>query len=137
MIHGRNAIIYLFKYLKATRVQGIMLVPEFSKSFKVYSDANFCENWHIPTAGNYPSPANPRTGYVILYVSCLIIWCSKLQTHIALSTKEEEYINLLQSLRYAISMMQLLWEMKANGFPTISTSPEVHCRAFKDSIVAL
>ena len=42
-----------------------------------------------------------------------------------------------QSLYDAIPMMQLLREMKGNGFPTLSTTPEVHCRAFEDNSCAL
>ena len=81
--------------------------PEVSKSFEVYADANFCENWHCPTAGNNPSTTKYRTGYSILYSGCLIIWCSKMQTQIALSKTEAEYISLPQSLHNAIPMMQL------------------------------
>ena len=60
--------------------------PEVSKSFEVYADANFCKNWHCPTAGNKPSTAKSRTGYAILYTSWSIIWCRKPQTQITLST---------------------------------------------------
>ena len=41
-----------------------------------------------------------RTGFVIRYAGCPIIWSSKLQTEIALSTAEAEYI----------AMSQVLWE---------------------------
>ena len=42
-------------------------------------------------------------------------------------------ITLSQSLRDVIPMMQLLREIKVNGFPMLSTTPEVHCRAFEDN----
>ena len=105
--HG-DAIIQLLKYLKATRLQGIMLDPEGSKSFEVYADADFFGNWHHPTASDDTITVKSRTGYDILYAGCSIVWRSKLQSHIALSTMEAEYIALLQSLRNAIPMMQLL-----------------------------
>ena len=95
--HG-NAIIHLVKYLKVTREQGIMLDPEGIKSFEVYVDYDFCGNWRLPTAGDNPRTAKFRTGYAILYAICPIIWCSKLQTQITLSTTEVEYIALSQSL---------------------------------------
>ena len=91
--HG-GAIIHLVKYLKATREQGMTLEPKGSKIFKVYDNADFCGNWHHPTARNNLSNAKSQTGYVILYAGCPIIWCSKLQTQITLSTTEAEYIDL-------------------------------------------
>ena len=57
--------------------------PKGSMIFKMYADADFCGNWHHPTAGDGPSTAKFRTGYAILYTGCPIIWCSKMQTHIA------------------------------------------------------
>ena len=93
------------KYIKATKMQGIMIDPEGSKSSKVYSDADFCRKCHRPTAGDDPSNAKSWTGYDILYACFPIIWCSKLQTQIALSTTEADYIALPQSLRDEIPMM--------------------------------
>ena len=111
--------------------------PEGRKSFKVYGDAELCLKWQLPTAVNEPITAKSRTCYTILYAGCLIIWYSKLQTQITLSTTEADYIALSQSLCNAIPMMQLLREMKVNGFSMLSTSPEVHCQAFEDNSRAL
>ena len=130
--HG-GAIIHLVKYLKATREQGMTLEPKGSKIFKVYDNADFCGNWHHPTARNNLSNAKSQTGYVILYAGCPIIWCSKLQTQIKVYTTEAEYTALSQSIRDAIPMMQLLREMKENGFLMISNSPKFHCRSFQDN----
>ena len=105
--HG-DTIIHLAKYLKAKRTQGIALDPKGNKSFEVYTESNFCGNWHCPTAGDDPRTAKSRTGYAILDTSCPIIWHINLNTYIALSMEEAEYIALSQSLRDAIPMMQLL-----------------------------
>jgi hypothetical protein len=43
-----------------------------------------------------------RTGYVITYSNCPVIWASKLQTQVALSTTESEYIALSTALREVI-----------------------------------
>ena len=85
-----------------------MLDPEGINGFEVYTDANFCGNWHLPTVGDNPSSANYRTRYAIMYAGCPIIWCSKLQTQVALSMTKAEYIVLSYSLRDAIPIMQLL-----------------------------
>jgi len=72
------------------------------------------------------------TGYVILYVNCPVIWCSKLQTEIALSTTESEYIVLSQSLCDVIPLIGLLRELqKILSFT--SNTPMVHCAIFDDN----
>ena len=73
-----------------------------------------------------------RTGYVIFYANFPIIWCSKLQTEIALFTTESEYIFLLQSFRDVIPLINLLWEMNQVLLFTTDT-PIVHCVILKDN----
>jgi hypothetical protein len=52
-----------------------------------------------------------RTGFVILYHGCPIHWGSKLQTEIALSMTEAEYIALSTSSRELIPIRRLLREL--------------------------
>ena len=98
---SRDTIIHLAKYLKAMRMQGIMLDPGGNKRFEFYADANFCGNWHHPNAYNNPSTAKSCTGYSVQYNGCPIIRCSNLQTQNVLSTTEVEHMDLSQSLRDA------------------------------------
>ena len=67
-----------------------------------------------------------RTGYVVMYTGCPLLWCSKMQTEVALSTTEAEYIALSQSLREVIPIMQLLKEIN-EVFPTLIRIPKIHC----------
>ena len=48
-----------------------------------------------------------RTGFVIRYAVCPVIWSSKLQTEIALSTAEAEYIAMSQALQEALPVQRL------------------------------
>ena len=73
-----------------------------------------------------------RTGYVVLYANCPIIWCSKLQTEISLSTTEAEYIALSQSLRDVIPLIGLLKELQ-EILEFTSETPTVHCTVFEDN----
>eukprot|EP00957_Ditylum_brightwellii_P002070 159188-Ditylum_brightwellii.AAC.1 len=68
---------------------------------------------------------------------CPIIWASKLQIQVVLSTFKAEYIALLMALQDVIPMMQLLKEMKQEGIAIGSVTPNVHCKAFKDNTGAL
>ena len=134
--HG-EAVEHIVKYLRDTRNEGIILKPQSSKSFDVFADADFVGNWHKMTAAHDSSTAKSRTGYVINYAGCPIAWTSKLQTVVALSSCEAEYISLSDSLRDTIPLMDLINEFKQHGFKVISSQPRVYCRAYEDNSGAL
>ena len=66
-----------------------------------------------------------------------MIFASRLQSQVALSTTEAEYISLSMSLRDVIPIMMLLEEMKKKGFQVICTNPHVYCKVFEDNSGAL
>jgi hypothetical protein len=134
--HG-DAVIWLARYLKGTRDCGIILDPKKSDGLEVYADADFVGNWHKETAHLDIGTAKSRSGYIIQLFSCPLIWHSKLQTQIALSTCEAEYYSLSQSLREAIPIMNLLSELHEKGFSEDHIPPKVHCKAFEDNSGAL
>jgi hypothetical protein len=55
-----------------------------------------------------------RTGYVLTLGSAPILWVSKLQTEIALSTLESEYIALSQGMRDLLPARDLLAEVASS-----------------------
>ena len=65
------------------------------------------------------------------------MWSSKLQTSIALSTTEAEYVALSNSLREIIPMMKLISEMNEHGWGMPMVAPRIHCRVFEDNSGAL
>ena len=73
-------------------------------------DADFAGSWDAGDA-HTPESVLSRTSYVIMFAGCPISWCSKLQTEIALSTTEAEYIALSQAMREVIPFMTLLEEV--------------------------
>ena len=50
---------------------------------------------------------------------------------------EAEYTGLSYSLREAIPLMELLKEIKVQGFDVLSHKPSVHCKASEDNIGAI
>ena len=134
--HG-DAIIYLVRYLRKTRDIGLKFKPDSSYGFECYCDADFSGNWAKFLAHLDPSTAKSRSGWVIFYAKCPIIWASKLQSQVALSTTEAEYIAMSQSLRDVIPIMELLREMRELGHPVICTEPVVYCKVFEDNSGAL
>jgi hypothetical protein len=88
--HGK-ALKWLGRYLVGSRDKVMNYSPS-NQSFDVYVDASFTGDWDPGNADWDPDTARSRTGYVILYASCPVIWASKLQSEIALSTTESEYL---------------------------------------------
>jgi len=133
--HG-EAIRWIARYLLGTRDKGLIMTPDLSKSFEVYVDADFCGNWNANFSDD-PDTSRSRHGYIITYAGCPITWKSQLQTEITLSTTESEYTGLSYALREAIPIMNLLKEMKDQGFDVLDHRPKVHCEVFEDNSGAL
>jgi hypothetical protein len=125
------------RYLAGTKDKGLILNPR-DHSFECYVDADFCGNWDRVNADVDPSTAKSRTGYVITYGGCPMVWASKLQKEVALSTTEAEYNALSESLREVINLMHLVDETKARlRWATTKKPPLVHCKVFEDNSGAL
>ena len=132
-----DAVEYIARYLKGTSDLGLHFKPDTSKSFECYADADYCGNWSRSFAETDPSTAKSRSGWIIMYAGCPIIWASKLQTHVATSTTMAEYIALSAALRDVIPIMELMDELRDRGYELISTEPIVYCKAFEDNSGAL
>jgi hypothetical protein len=72
-----------------------------------------------------------------MYEGAPLLWKSQLQSEIALSSTESEYIGISYALREVIPIMELLKEMKQLEFPILGTTPKVHCKVFEDNSGAL
>jgi hypothetical protein len=134
--HG-DAVRWLGRYLRGTRTKGTVLRPMSGKDLEVFVDASFCGDWCPQEAASDRDTARSRHGYIIRYAGCPLLWKSQLQTEIALSSTESEYTGLSYALRDAIPIMELLKEMKKQGFPIETAQAKVHCRVFEDNSGAL
>jgi hypothetical protein len=134
--HG-EAIIYLVRYLKKTRDLGLRFKPDPTAGFECYCDADFSGNWSAIFARYDPSTAKSRSGWVIFYARCPIIFASRLQSQVALSTTEAEYIALSTALRDVIPIMELFEEMRKRGHKVVCNEPVVYCKVFEDNSGAL
>jgi hypothetical protein len=72
--------------------------------------ADFAGRWSVANLENADNEIS-RTGFLIFYANCPIVWYSKLQTKIALSTAEAEYITMSHELREAIPIQNLIKEI--------------------------
>ena len=80
-----------------------------------------------------PVCVKSRTGYCLTLGTCPVIWVSKLQTEIALSTTEAEYIALSQAMRELIPMRRLLQETGSALNLDFSKPAIIHSTVFEDN----
>ena len=128
-----EAVKRICRYLLKTRSQGLVLKPDKSKGLECHVDADFAGTWTHLSAGD-PLSCHSRTGFVISYAGCPILWKSKVQSLIALSTTEAEYIALSSALREVIAIIQLLDDLKSHGLPIHTSTPKITCRTFEDNM---
>ena len=132
--HGA-AVKWLGRYLRATRDKGLIFKPT-AQSFDCWVDADFAGNWD-PLDASHPSTARSRSGFIFAYAGCPIIWKSKMQTIVALSTTESEYIALSAATREVIYLLQMIREMRDHNLKFDDTQPKIHCKVFEDNSGAL
>ncbi|KAL7475305.1 LOW QUALITY PROTEIN: hypothetical protein ACHAW6_001227 [Cyclotella cf. meneghiniana] len=84
-----------------------------------------------------PSMAKSRSSWIGYYAACPIIWASKLQSQVALSITEAEYIAMSMALYDVIPLMELIKKMRERKFDIINTQPYVYCKVFEDNSGAL
>ena len=125
----------MLRYMKATPCPDISMAVHQTARFSVnpmllHEQAG---GWN-KNQGNSADSMMSRTGYIIMYARCALIWCSKLQTEVALSTTETQYIHiaLSQSLQEVIPIMLLFKEINAI-FPLSIPTPEIHCKTWEDN----
>jgi hypothetical protein len=124
------------RYLKGTIDKGLEFKPSEAMELDLYVDADFAGLW------NYEDDQDPvcvksRTGYTITLGGCPVIWVSKLQTEIALSTLESEYIALSTAMHDLVPMRRLLQEMGKMMHLGFAQPALVHSTIFEDNNGAL
>ena len=67
-----------------------------------------------------------------MYANCPIYWRSSLQTEIALSTAEAEYIALSSALREVLPLMTMMEEIQT-VFPILISTPDFVCKVHEDN----
>jgi hypothetical protein len=104
------AVMQIGRYLCDNAGHGIIYKVDKSKGLKVYADADFAGGWSVADLENSDNVLS-RTGFIICYANCPIVWCIKLQTKIALSTAEAEYIAMSHELHETIPIQNLIKEI--------------------------
>ena len=132
-----TAIKRIGRYLLLTKDKGLILKPDKTKSFECFVDASFLGEWKKERADKAmfdPDTARSRTGYVIFFAGVPLIWSSKLQVEVCLSSTEAEMVALSAATRECIFLIRLLRE----AFSTSSlnfdiANSKIHCGIFEDN----
>ena len=104
------AIMRIGRYLCNNCERGVIYKVNKSKGIEVYVDADFAGSWSFADSENAGNVLS-RTGFVICYANCSLIWCSIFLTEIALSTAEAEYIAMSHALQDTIPIQNLVKEI--------------------------
>ena len=131
-----KAVKRIIRYLKRTRDKGIIVHVDKSKGIECFVDADFAGGYHKDEPSN-PRDCLSRTGFIIKYAGCPIVWSSKLQSTIALSTTEAEYMALSMACREVIYLINLTGELHEEGVELICKQPEITCQLFEDNAGAI
>ena len=121
MLCHERAIKRICKYLLGTMDKGMI--------FRCHVDADFAGGWSSNDTHNAEMVLS-CTGFVISYAGCPIYWPSKLQTEIALSTTEVEYIALSMAMREVLPFLNLMQEINS-VLP--AGSPKFFCKVWEDN----
>jgi hypothetical protein len=123
----------IIRYLQKTKNEGLYLCPQ-ADNLRVdcYVDADFAGLFSTENRQD-PTSMTSQTGYMILFQGAPLLWVSKMQTQIALSTMEAEYIALSQSMRDLFPIREVLKDIMSIVFNhTANIAYHSHSAAFEE-----
>ena len=131
-----KALVRIGRYLKGTVDKGITMSPSTNPCIDCYPDADFAGLYGHEDVQD-PHCVRSRSGFVILAFGCPVVWKSKLQTEIALSTMEAEYVAISTACRDLLPVINIVKSLSASvGYDTDFVS-NIHVRIHEDNVGAL
>ncbi|CAE7817431.1 GIP [Symbiodinium sp. CCMP2592] len=89
------------EYLATTKSHRLMLIPGKADGLRIYTDASFA-----------PHGSHSISGIALLYDECCIVWKSKRQSIVTLSTAESELVSGCEGVVLAQSLEALISELE-------------------------
>jgi len=129
----------LGRYLLKTKDKGLILKPMASGPISIdcYVEADFAGLWNSEDNQD-PHCVRSRTGYVICIGGSPIVWSSKLQSEIAMSTIEAEYIAMSTACRELLPLRDLFKEIaNALGINNNDVQATMHSTIWEDNVGAM
>ena len=108
------AVKKIIRYLQGTKDKGLFMTTTVEPKVDCYADADFAGAYRKDADLQDPTTAKSRTGYIIYVHGVPVTWGSRLQTEIALSSVEAEYVCLSTACRELLGLRALLQELGEN-----------------------
>ena len=131
MLSHEQAVKRIDRYLLGARDRVILFNVSKTSGLECYVDAHFAGAWDKEDSDD-PNNVLSRTGFVAFYARCPLVWASRMQTEIALSTTKSEYIALSTVMREFLSLMLLMDEIH-KIFDIERPKPKIHCKVYEDN----
>ena len=129
--HGQ-AIKRIVRYLIETADRGITFQPNLEEGLDCWVDADFAGLYGYEDEQD-PVSVKSRTGFVLTLFGCPVLWSSKLQTDITLSSTAAEYVAFSMAMRELLPLRVLLQELSEKmDLPVIKKSL-VRSTVFEDN----
>ena len=103
----------------------MILHVDQNRGIECYVDADFAGGYNASKPTTNTRDCLSCTGYIIKYAGCPIIWSSKLQSAIALSTTEAEYMALSTAMREVIFLFNMMNEIREHDIKLPNTVPKI------------
>jgi hypothetical protein len=127
-----QAVKRIIRYLIKTKDKGIEFVPNLEEGLNCYVDADFA-GLHGYEDDQDPVSVKSRTGFTLTLFGCPILWSSKLQTDITLSSTAAEYVAFSMAMREVLPMRALLKEVTSKLGLTCAPITFVRSTVFEDN----
>ena len=131
MLSHEQAVLRIGGYLLGSKDRGVIFRPDKERGLECYVNADFAGGW-VKSDPDDADNVLSRMGYVIFYADCPLLWVSRMQTEIALSTAESEYIALSTAMREVIALTNLIDKVNTI-FSLNGCKPKIHCKVFEDN----
>ena len=100
--HG-NAVKRICHYLQGPKTKGMILCPSKQLTIDCFVDADFARQWNVEDQED-PQCVKLHTRYILMVGNCQVHWVSQLQSEVAISTMEAEYIALTTAMQDLIPL---------------------------------
>jgi Reverse transcriptase (RNA-dependent DNA polymerase) len=127
-----QAVKRIVRYLLATSTKGIEFEPNISAGLVCYVDADFAGLYSYEDDQD-PVSVKSRTGFVLTLFGCPIIWSSKLQSEITLSSTAAEYVAFSMAMREVLPMRALLKELCSKLDLKVAADSMIRSTVFEDN----
>jgi hypothetical protein len=127
------ALICIRHYLKGTIDKGLILSTSDEACIDCFPDSDFAGLYGHEDSQD-PHGALSRTSFVILAFGCPVLWKSRLQTEIALSTMEAEYVALSTACKDLFPIVNMVKSLCSTIGLSCESVAQLHIWIHEDNV---